>query len=1053
MKLTKDILEQYGDAWLLKYAKEPPNYNPLDILKTEDPIEFEKKLTWLLMQPDYFAFLCKHIFNVELMPFQVVVLQELWKRKFPMLIGSRGMGKTFLLGLYCLLRALLLPGRKIVIAGAGFRQSKFVHEYMENIWRNAPVLRDLCDQNSGGVRAPDVCTFRVNESVINALPIGDGSKIRGYRANDLITDEFACLTKNTLIQTDKGLIRIQDYLSGEAYSLQNKDGNFEYPDTIFRTPKVDVWKISTRYGYEIECSQIHQVMTDKGWKKVVDLTNQDYIQLGKNDFFPKDFVSFDGYVLDKDTGWLLGLLVSEGSVTNRNNFSIINTDKKLIDKILQLSLNWKMDYRPAYKDKRGWDCKESWVLRCDNTELRTFFKRVGLDYEISVNKDVPKYILQSPKEVIISFLSGLYEGDGSAFISKTSDSEELQVVLYSSSTYLIKTVQILLLKFGIMSTINTRKGSLSDRQGYRLVTRGSQAVRLFDLLDVIKWDFNVNSLRVDVERKPSIRMNGDRFVVSTNLCNKTKYLGTFDSQEEAISAFNKFWEDTTEFVKVTKVENTGRQEVLYDFHMPQTHSFIGNGFIQHNSHSREIFETVLAGFGNVSANVVESVRLQESIAAAKKDGYDIEGYDISSPFQVSNQIVISGTAYYDFNHFAEYWKKWRKIILSKGDPKVLREIFDGKIEEGFDWRQYGVIRIPYNLLPKGFMDEGNIARSKASVHSGIFDMEYMCIFSSDSKGFYKRSLIEGCTANEKNNIVLPSGPIVFDAMLRGNPNKKYVIGVDPASEIDNFAIVVLEVNPDHRKIVHSWTMTRQAHIERVKLGLTTEDNFYTFCARKIRDLMKIFQTEKIVMDSQGGGIAVSEALHDSNALLNGEVPIWPIIEENKPKSSDDEVGLHIIELINFASSDWTNSANHSLRKDMEDKVLLFPKFDPVILGLSAEDDRVNNRLYDTLEDCVMEIEEMKNELTLIEITQTANGRDKWDTPEVKLGANKKKRMRKDRYSALLMANAGARTINLSPPPEYQSYGGFSKRFDQNKGNQAVEYIGPSWFTEGMRGVY
>lgn len=663
MKLTKKVLSELSDTWLLKYVKERPNYNPLDLLKTEDPIEFEKKLTWLLVQPDYFAFLVKHVFNVELMPFQVVILQELWKRKFPMLIASRGAGKTFLLGLYCLMRALLLPGRKIVIAGAGFRQSKFVHEYMETIWRNAPVLRDLCDGNSGGVRAPDVCTFRVNESVINALPIGDGSKIRGYRANDLITDEFA-------------------------------------------------------------------------------------------------------------------------------------------------------------------------------------------------------------------------------------------------------------------------------------------------------------------------------------------------------------------------------------------------------SHSREIFETVLAGFGNVSANVVESVKLQEALQEAKNQGYDISDFQIDTPFQISNQIVISGTAFYDFNHFADYWKKWRKIILSKGDKKALEEIFEGKVEEGFDWRQYGIIRIPYNLLPKGFMDEGNIARSRASVHSGIFDMEYMCVFSSDSKGFFKRSLIEACTANEKNDITMPSGErVVFDAMLRGNPNKKYVIGVDPASEVDNFAVVVVEVNPDHRRIVYSWTMNRQAHQERVRLGLTTEDNFYSYCARKIRDLMKIFPTERIMLDSQGGGLAVSEQLHDSNALKDGEVPIWPVIDENKPKPSDDEVGLHIIELVNFASADWTGNANHSLRKDMEDKTLLFPKFDPVVLALSAEDDKQKNRLYDTLEDCVMEIEEMKNELTLIEITQTANGRDRWDTPEIKLGANKKKRMRKDRYSALLMANMGARSINLAPQPEYDSYGGFSARRDSKKPPQTIEWIGPSWFTEGMKGVY
>ena len=38
-------------------------------------------------------------------------------------------------------------------------------------------------------------------------------------------------------------------------------------------------------------------------------------------------------------------------------------------------------------------------------------------------------------------------------------------------------------------------------------------------------------------------------------------------------------------------------------------------------------------------------------------------------------------------------------------------------------------------------------------------------------------------------------------------------------------------------------------------------------------------------------------------------------------------------------------------------------------------------MYDTLEQCVMDIEELKDELSMIQMTQTASGRDRWDTPE------------------------------------------------------------------------
>ena len=194
-RLRKEIIEELNDAWLNIDVHKSDLIAPLDILDTEDPQEFYKKLTWLLTQPDYFPFLCKHIFKVDVLPFQGLILQELWNRKFPMLIGSRGMGKTFLMSLYCMLRALLMPERKIVVVGAAFRQSKYLHDYMESMWKNSGILRDLCDSNSGPRRDVDMCRMLINGSQIVALPIGDGSKIRGQRANDIISDEFASMSR------------------------------------------------------------------------------------------------------------------------------------------------------------------------------------------------------------------------------------------------------------------------------------------------------------------------------------------------------------------------------------------------------------------------------------------------------------------------------------------------------------------------------------------------------------------------------------------------------------------------------------------------------------------------------------------------------------------------------------------------------------------------------------------------------------------------------------------------------------------------------------------
>lgn len=657
-------LKKIDEAWLGLDFIDTNVFNPMSILKPSED-DFHLKLTWLMTRPEYLSFVCAHILNIQLLPAQALVLHEIWNRKFPMLVATRGWGKSFILSLYAILRALILPQRKIIVVGAAFRQSKVIFEYMETIWRNAPMLRDICDAESGPKKDTDRCVLRLNESTVTCLPLGDGQKIRGQRANDIISDEFASIP-------------------------------------------------------------------------------------------------------------------------------------------------------------------------------------------------------------------------------------------------------------------------------------------------------------------------------------------------------------------------------------------------------RDIFENVVAGFASVSANPIENVKRMAAKNKANQLGVSIEEPHYLESKQ-DNQIVISGTAYYDFNHFATYWKKWKAIIKSRGHRSHLREVFGGEdAPEGFDWTQYSIIRIPHDLLPRGFMDSDQVARSKATVHAGIFQMEYGACFTRDSQGFFKRSLIESCVTSQTNPIKDSKGQdINFPACLIGDTNKKYIFGVDPASEVDNFSIVVLEMNADHRRIVHCWTTTRSEHKEKVKKGYSTETDFYSYCARKIRDLMLLFPCVHIAIDAQGGGIAVTESLHDSDKMKPGELLIWPTIDPNKEKDTDGARGLHIVEMCQFAKYDWLAEANHGLRKDLEDKALIFPFFDNIAIGLSSSEDYIKNRIFDTLEECVLDIEELKNELSMIQMTQTTNGRDRWDTPEVIVGTGRKSKVRKDRYSALLMANMAARILHRTPEQEiYTFYGGFatSRPHSERATNEKL-YSGPTWFSDNMKDVY
>lgn len=442
----------------------------------------------------------------------------------------------------------------------------------------------------------------------------------------------------------------------------------------------------------------------------------------------------------------------------------------------------------------------------------------------------------------------------------------------------------------------------------------------------------------------------------------------------------------------------------------------------------EIFETVIQGFAAVASSPTLQAAKIAQRKFAKVIGFE---FDEDEEHYYGNQIIVSGTASYSFNHFSQYHDKYKKFIKSRGHKEKIKDIV-GDEWENFEYKDFCIMRIPVDMLPEGFMDAAQVSRARATVNNGIYQMEYGAVFSSDSNGFFKRSLIESCVVRDGDDVIQPDGTVIpssdafFEAKLTGDKHKTYVMGIDPAMASDNFSIVILEICKNVRKVVYCWTTNKDEHINKLKLGLVTENNYYAYCARKIRGLMVRFNITDIAIDIEGGGRSVMESLNDVNLIRPGESPLWPYIDFTKPEETDAYTGLHIIDVVRFVREDWTTKANHGLKKDMEDKVILFPFFDAISF-IDAEFKSYSSDNEDTLEKVIEEIEELKNELSTIVVSQTpTTNRERWDTPEIKLPNSKKGRARKDRYSSLLMANMTAR--NRQRAIEYKVefvHGGFA----------------------------
>lgn len=127
--------------------------------------------------------------GVDLFPFQHMAIKAMFETDYFMGVWSRGMSKSFTTGVYAFLDAILNQGVEIGILAASFRQSKQIFKKIEDI-ASKPEARMLANCITKKSKSNDEWLMEIGRSRIRALPLGDGSKLRGFRFHRIIIDEF-----------------------------------------------------------------------------------------------------------------------------------------------------------------------------------------------------------------------------------------------------------------------------------------------------------------------------------------------------------------------------------------------------------------------------------------------------------------------------------------------------------------------------------------------------------------------------------------------------------------------------------------------------------------------------------------------------------------------------------------------------------------------------------------------------------------------------------------------------------------------------------------------
>ncbi len=409
----------------------------------------------------------------------------------------------------------------------------------------------------------------------------------------VLNEGWACAAKDTILFSNKGCLRLGDIVEGKM-RVRVSDG--ETTRAVYDWAKFEdretVW-LRTRRGLELEGSVTHRLLLPDGsWRRMDEMGVGDRVRIGGGrDLWAEERVPLDWQprrrltlqaiarqagvdietvirhrrgvrgrhsealaplvakyetdlatlgpvqdsrrpllvptVVNESLAAFLGYLVGDGHISKvKRTIGLTTGDEEQADRFVALVRElFGLEPRKKWDDGR-------WRIKMSSEDLSDFLQSLGLKTGFAARiKEIPEVVLRSPKPVVVAFLRAYYDCDGYA--------GPQGVILSTSSDALSKTVQLLLLNFGILSRRRLQKDGC-----WHVQTMG-QSAAVFAREIGFGLDRKQEALRKYVEEH--------------------KWFKRED------------WDD-----EVVAVER--RRADVYDISVEETHRYAAQGFINHNSY-------------------------------------------------------------------------------------------------------------------------------------------------------------------------------------------------------------------------------------------------------------------------------------------------------------------------------------------------------------------------------------------------------------------------------------------------------------------------------------
>ncbi|MDG4769942.1 vitamin B12-dependent ribonucleotide reductase [Solwaraspora sp. WMMD792] len=484
-----------------------------------------------------------------------------------------------------------------------------------------------------------------------------------------ITASNPCFTGDTLVHTDKGLIRFDALVDrsrqGESFGVYTHDATnpdapadqvvLTSPEAVMITGTNEITRLEFSNGMVLRCTPNHRIWTtNRGYVEAKDLTPDDQI-LPLNQPTPATAASWefrmraDARVSPGDvvpTKWqresrlpekwtedfahLLGWLVGDGSVREgtpgvRGNGpgaswvysqsdpeAIVQRHQTVLESIVGLRFD-------PVQMPNG-----TLQLRSNRTAVVDFLTGLGVSTARAVDKRLPSSVLEAPPEIQAAFLRGLFDADGCA--AETANGTRY-VGLGAVSIELLREAQRLLSGFGIGSRIYaTRKAGDTT---FRYTTNGGD------------------------EREYHGKQLYDLRISGENIGLFASRIG-FDHQAKAQRVAG--WLEQHRFYRTDQTARLVSREfdgfeTTYNLSEPRNHSYIANGVVVRNC-------SEYLHLDNSSCNLA-SLNLMKFLRA--DGGFEVEKFVRSVEFVITAMDISICFADFPTQKIGETTRAYRQL--------------------------------------------------------------------------------------------------------------------------------------------------------------------------------------------------------------------------------------------------------------------------------------------------------------------------------------------------------------------------------------------------------